>query len=368
MIKRIIYTILLFLFITSPILVLADSDGMKMTITPPLIKNNMNPGQLWKSAIKIVNNNSHEITIHTEVLDFKGGKDNGTVEFLEKKEKKDDEKISTHLLSEWIIMDSEPITIPAFKSKEISFIIDVPKDAEPGGHYAAILAGVNPPDKKIIGSVTKVSSLLASLILLNVQGDIKEEGKIRDFSTKKIVYPEANIDFNLRFQNTGNVHIQPQGEIDIFNMYGKKVAQLPINHKTEFGNTLPGDTRKWTYNWKKDKSILDMGRYRADLIISYGNKEKTTVNKSLYFWIIDFKILFSVLGIIFFFFLLLFLSIKFYIKKSILKTQKELEKINSSMSLENNISSKTFLKNKEEIKKQKKKKTKIIDLKQNIKK
>jgi len=367
MLKKLTYIIILFIFFFSPFLSLADSDGMKLTITPPLIKNNMNPGQLWKSAIKLVNNNPKEITVYTEVLDFKGGKNNGTVEFLEKKEKinKDDDKVSTHLLSEWIIMDHEPIVIPAFKGKEIPFIIEVPENAEPGGHYAAILAGVNPPDKNIGGSAIQVSSLLASLILLKVQGDTIEEGKIRDFSTEKNIYPEANIDFNLRFQNTGNVHIQPQGEINIINMYGKEVAHLPINHKTEFGNTLPGDTRKWTYNWQKEKSILDMGRYRADLILSYGDLEKTTVNKSLYFWIIDFKILFSVLGTIFFILLLLFLSIKFYIKRSIIKTQKNLEKMNPYFQQQNNIIQKQESK---KILKSEKKKTKIIDLKQNLKK
>ncbi len=363
--RKLIYIIILFTFFFSPFLSLADSDGMKMTITPPLIKNNMNPGQLWKSAIKIVNNNSQELTIYTQVLDFKGGKDNGTVEFLEKKEKKEEDKISTHLLSEWIIMDKEPIVIPAFKSKEIPFIIEVPEDAEPGGHYAAILAGVNPSDNEKGGSAIQVSSLLASLVLLKVQGDIKEEGKIRDFSTEKIVFSEANIDFNLRFQNTGNVHIQPQGEVDVINMYGKKVAKLPINHKTEFGNTLPGDTRKWTYNWKKEKNILDMGRYRADLILSYGDTEKTTINKSLYFWIIDFKILFSVLGTIFFILLLLFLSIKFYIKRSIIRTQKNLEKMNPYFQQKNNIIQKQESKKKS---KSEKKKGKIIDLKQNFKK
>ena len=35
-----------------------------LSITPPLIKNNVEPGQTWKSYIKVVNNNDNPIDVY----------------------------------------------------------------------------------------------------------------------------------------------------------------------------------------------------------------------------------------------------------------------------------------------------------------
>ena len=134
-----------------------NEEAIAFSITPPLIKNSMAPGEIWKSSIKIINNNSKEIRIYAQALDFKSDKESGGVEFLQAKEKNADGSLP--FFSQWIVLDSEEIKIAPFGSHEISFIIDVPEDASPGGHYAAILAGTAPPSEEISGSSLKISSL-----------------------------------------------------------------------------------------------------------------------------------------------------------------------------------------------------------------
>ena len=295
-----------------------EDPGIMLTITPPLIKNGVNPGQVWQSAIKLVNNNNFKIDAYVEVADFKGGSGRGTVRFLEKPTGEAD---ISHLLSEWIEIEPGPFVIAPQESRDIQFIIKVPETAAPGGHYAAILAGTKPPaGQTISGSSIKISSLLASLLLLNVAGEIKEEGAIREFSTDKKFYTEPEANFTVRFANQGNIHIQPQGEINIKNWFGKDKGAITINHQTEYGNVLPEEIRSWEYSWQGEDSLLEMGRYRAELILTYGEQAKQTVEQGLYFWVIQPKPLIIMGGSLLFLILLTIFFIRIYIKGAIKRT------------------------------------------------
>ncbi len=297
---------------------LAQNDSLALTITPPLIRNNVSPGQLWQSAIKVVNNNDKEITVFARALDFKGGTEDGTVNFIPKEELEGQRE---HLLSEWLVLPTEGVKIAPFQSGNIEFIVAVPETVEPGGHYAAILIGTSPPAEEFSGATIKVASLLGSLLMLNVGGEVVEQGQIREFSTNKNIYGEAKVQFRVRFQNQGNVHIQPQGEIRITDMRGNQKGQIKINHQTEFGNVLPGDIRRWEYTFEDDIGIFDMGRYQADLILGYGEKARQTTNQSLYFWIILFKPLLTILGLIIIFIGSIIIFVRRSVKKAIKETQ-----------------------------------------------
>lgn len=317
MLTRILIIIFLFNLLIFP--AFAQSNAMALSITPPLIKNNIIPGQIWKSTVKVVNNNSEELTVYVQAIDFQGNGEDGTVTFISSTGAEDE---TDYLLSKWINLPNESITIAPSKSYEVPFIVDVPETAVPGGHYAAILVGTKPPDDKISGASIKVSSLLASLIMLNVSGEVNEDGQIREFSTDKTVYGEGEVDFKVRFENLGNVHVQPQGEIRVFDMWSEEMASIKINHSTEFGNVLPGDIRTWDFNWKEKINLFDMGRYRAELILTYGNQAKETLTQTRYFWIFLFKPLGFIMASVLFVLLIFYLLIRRSIKRAIRETER----------------------------------------------
>jgi len=291
-------------------------DKMTFTITPPLIKINMEKGGYWSSAIKLTNNNLEPIRIYVQVLDFRSGREGG-IEFFKAGAP------TSHALSQWIDFSTEPVDIEPFKSREIPFTIRLPETAEPGGHYAAIMAGTKPSDD-VKGSAIKISSTLASLILLNVNGQVVEQGEIREFAVDKELYNRADVNFTVRFQNTGNVHIQPQGEIKIYDFFNRKKGSVTINQNSDYGHVLPESIRKWDFSWQGGAGLLNMGRYRADLVLSYGSEAKSTENRAVYFWVLDFKLLGLVGGGIFLFIFLIVYSIKAYIRRSIRAMEKQL--------------------------------------------
>jgi len=303
------------LFLTSALPLFAVSENaFALTITPPLVKINMQPGESWSSSIKIINNNPIATSIYAQTADFKSGEDGGVV-FLENNSP--EEAAGHFLLSRWMNINSEAIPMAPFETKEIPVTISIPINAEAGGHYAAVLVGTKPAESKLSGSGIKTASMLASLFMLNVKGNTIEDGRIRDFFSAQDYYKEPNVSLILRFENTGNVHLQPQGQIVIYNMFGQEKDTIAINQKSDFGNVLPKSTRKWEFNWQGEKGFLASGRYRADLALSYGDQAKQSVSQTVYFWVIDVKAVATATGSILFLILLLIIAIRSYVRRAV---------------------------------------------------
>ena len=64
---------------------------------------------------------------------------------------------------------------------------------------------------------------------LTVAGAIIENATLQEFSTDKQVYSDANINFNSKIQNAGNVLVSPHGIIQITDMFGHQVAAITVN-------------------------------------------------------------------------------------------------------------------------------------------
>ncbi len=73
--KRIIFlSILVGVFCFSS---LVGAEQTTLTIVPPLIKINMSPGESWSSSVKMVNNNSRELILFAQTVDFRSGESGG---------------------------------------------------------------------------------------------------------------------------------------------------------------------------------------------------------------------------------------------------------------------------------------------------
>lgn len=295
-----------------------QDSSMILSITPPLFKVNMKPGETWSSVVKVVNNNAYPVTVYTQVADFKSGEAGG-VEFVKSEP---DAAGKGYTLSQWLEITSEPVEISAFGSKDVPFKVMLPQTADPGGHYAAILVG-NKPIDNTTGSVVKISSKLASLLLVRVAGEVVEKGDVREFSTSKDFAKKTEADFTVRFVNKGNVHLRPEGEVKITNMFGQTRGVISINKKSEFGNVLPESEKKWEFNWKGESSIWDAGRMQAELFLSYGEEGKQSEVRKINFWVVNLKPTLIVLGSLLLVVLLFIFFVRRFIKKSISKARME---------------------------------------------
>lgn len=292
----------------------ADQSSFTLTITPPLFQMTTTPGQDWSSDIKVVNNNPYDITVYTSVMNFLAQGEGGSGKFIPSGSSSDIP--GGYTLASWFEVSKAPIFIRAEQSASVPFTLHVPKDAEPGGHYGAILIGTEPPPKTG-GSSVRVSSQLTSLFLVRVSGDVKEEGDIRSFSTEKTLYQEPHANFALRFENKGNVHLLPQGNITIYNMWGKERGRIQINQEADFGNVLPQSIRKFNFEWAGEQNFFDVGRYKAIATLAFGDKEKKTVYRAVNFWVIPVAPALKIFAFLILFVWFVVWSIRRYVKKAL---------------------------------------------------
>lgn len=288
-------------------------DGLTLSVTPTLFEMSASPTQTWNSSIKVINNNRQPLTVYAHVVNFAPQGETGEGKFLPVFEGSNDGST----LAEWINITGDPIDIEPEQSMAVPFTVQVPQDATPGGHFAAILIGTRPPetDEKI---QVITSQIVTSLFFVRIAGDVVEEGNIRAFRTTESFVDVPRANFEVRFENKGNVHLQPQGEIVITNMWGKERGVIPINRQTHFGNVLPNSIRKFEFSWNGEPSFSDIGRYKAALTLSYGDEGKKFVSGELYFYVIPLKTLAIVLGSLFAFIVFVTWAIKAYIRKMLL--------------------------------------------------
>ena len=283
--------------LAAPLLSRAQStDAMALTITPPFFEINANPGDGWSSSIRVVNTNPTDLTVHATVVGFGASDDLGHGTFIDPTTLASD----TDALSNWIILSSPSVTIPRGSAGDLPFTIAVPYGASPGGHYAAILIGTTPLGAAASGSYIGVSSYISALVFVNISGNVIEQGSVQQFSTDHSYYEKPNVNFTVEFQNTGNTHTRPQGDIQIYNAFGKEQADLPINQQQTLGYVLPSSSRIFTASWSSPGSLLDIGQYTAVVTLTFGSDKKQSVSDTITFWILPIwnilEVLFGVLA------------------------------------------------------------------------
>ncbi|MFM2330852.1 MAG: hypothetical protein RLZZ26_359 [Candidatus Parcubacteria bacterium] len=266
---------------------LAQSVGLSVSITPPLFDLTIGPGDTWSSSVKVINTGTSPTTYYSYVADFKATGETGNASFVPLLNEKNDPTLHAYSLASWISLSTEPVTVPASGSGQIPFTIHVPAEAEPGGHYAAVLIGTQPSTgSTTAGTQVNIASYVSSLLFVKIKGDVIENGRIREFSTSQSLYQSSNADFTLRFENTGNTHVQPQGNIVIYNMWGRERGTVSINQdEGNFGNVLPGSVRRFQFSWTGDNPF-DIGRYSAVATLAFGQDGKKNVSATTYFWVI----------------------------------------------------------------------------------
>jgi hypothetical protein len=265
MLKKITYLHLLLavfalLVVSQYQLVFAQEGGRSISVVPPKFELFANPGDIVTERLKITNNSGVVSNYSILVEDFGSTGEEGQV-VLE--EQGADSKYS---LAQWIEPEATEIVLEPNEEKNLTFNINVPRDAEPGGHYASILlqSATDPNLPQEGGAAAAVSQRIGSLVLLRVSGNITETANIETFEAPARSQ-SGPVDLTLRIKNDGNVHVRPKGTIIITNFLGQKVDELPL----EGANVLPGATRKMDTTWEKDNL---MGSYKATLVATYGQQ------------------------------------------------------------------------------------------------
>lgn len=235
-------------------------DISKLSISPVTFDTTANPGDTLTNQIKIQNSSGGSITVEMKTENIATADESGAPALTQ-----EDTKYS---LTNWITVEPQTFALAPGEIKLVTYTIKVPQNAEPGGHYASILAGtVVSTTVKTTGAV--VAQRVGALVLLRVQGPMKFAASVESFKTTQKLYERGTIPFELKVKNDGTVHVKPKGSITITNLWGQKVAEVPLTERNVFPG---GGSRDIKTEWDSNGH---MGRYTATLAAVYGDNSDT---------------------------------------------------------------------------------------------
>lgn len=211
------------------------------------------------------------------------------------------DEVGPYTIKDYISVDHDSFYIDDNVRAVVPVTITLPSDAEPGGFYGSILTEVMPElkndsDVDVVPSTALVSRI-GTLFYVTTPGDIAREGSLVDFTTvpDKKFYFSGPINMGLVYANTGSVHLTPFGDITVSNIIGESVGQIEITPWF----IMPNSVRTHEISWNRE---FLFGRYKVTAEINRGY-EDVVDTKHVVFWVFPWKLLASIFGAVFIFFL-----------------------------------------------------------------
>lgn len=274
--------------LVAPTVAAAASTSSSFQVSPPTANYAGDPGAKVTGKVKITNLTDAPISLTVGKENFVAKGEEGEVELV-------DNAAPLYSLAPWFVLGTTTLDVPARQTKEMSYTIEIPANAEPGGRYGSIVFSTVPPRLPSGQSGAVVQQKLAALVFQRINGAANEELGVASFATDKTFYEYGPVKFVTRVKNSGTVHEKPTGTITIKNILGMTVAKVPLDEHF----VIPGSIRKLSNEWPtgKNQPFL-IGRYTADLSATYAGGKTITASTS--FTVIPWRLLTAVAAIILF--------------------------------------------------------------------
>lgn len=246
------------------------------TVTPPTEEITIDPGGYKEGVIKIINDGPETQTLGVGTQDFVVSDTNGTPNLIPP-----NTLSKKYSATAWLGIDPSIITVKPGQRKELHYYLQVPPDARPGGHYAAV---IYTPTKTIgvQGTGTAVQTQIGTLFLITVKGPIHEQANVSKFSTRGF-FEYGPITINTQIKNMGDLHIKPAAYITVYNMFGKASYTIALDSH----NIFPEAARDFSNTFGRK---LMFGQYKAQLVGSYGLNNNLPLTAMVTFWVFPWKI------------------------------------------------------------------------------
>ena len=235
-----------------------------LTLQPAKTEVFLSSGENFSSSVRVINNQPVDLFIEVSAEELSIWDDSKEIYPLSSLENYLPQNFIKPAYNSFYIKAGEEFILPV----DISLLDSLPS----GGYYGTLIFSATPASESL--SQTKVITRLGSVFLIRFDGgDIKEEGKVIGLSlddNKRIVtkLPEY---FKVIFENSGNVHLNPAGRIEIFR-FGQLVGEVPIGIFPAY----PGLENRAKAFWSvaDELKFSELGFYNARLRMYLGYDEE----------------------------------------------------------------------------------------------
>jgi hypothetical protein len=293
------------LALLSPAAVFAQ-ETVSFKISPTLIEEKLEPGSTYDFAMNIQNLGTADALLFPVARNIISINDQQQPVFSST------EGEFQYELASWITYKESQISLLPGESSMLHFKVAIPADASPGSHMAGLFLSSKPAEEVRGGSAIALD--VGSIIHFQIAGEIVQDTRIREFFSEKTVYGAPGASFTINVENLGNILSRPRGMIDITNMFGKKVASLPVNEDV-FG-IFPKKSREFKSSWAPED--MHIGRFEAVVALSIeGPQGNQTISRVLQFWILPMNLIMPILGGLLGFILVVYFLLRLYVNRQL---------------------------------------------------
>lgn len=222
-------------------------------------------------SVTVSNDTTAVATFRLSVLDFGSLDESGGVAFLgapsvlEKK----------YSLASWMHPETDTVTLAPGGTETVTVTIENRPDLSPGGHYAGLLftyadEGDSPVDNNRIA----VNQIFSVLVFVKKQGGELYGLELVEQTWERTIFSLSQ-KFQLRFKNTGNVHVVPRGHITLTDPLGRVVREGIVNEGSAI--ILPETFRGFPVILTEQAWAFLPGRYTLTLRYRHDDREGFTV-------------------------------------------------------------------------------------------
>ncbi len=275
-----------------------DEVARDFVVGPGKTELNILPGESKTIEILVTNRMGDERVFNLETEDAAGTNDpSRPIKLL-------GDKRGHYTLKDYINYPQSSFVLKHNQRARIPVTIRIPKDAEPGGMYGSVLVTTTTKDagsgeKGGAKPTSAIVSRIGSLFFITVPGDTEIEGELKSFTTlpSKKFFASGPINFQILFENTGSLHLNPYGEVRVTNLMGEEVGFVEL----EPWFAMPKSLRSREIEWTRE---LLIGRYTATAKINRGYNDIIDT-QDVTFWVLPWKIIGGVfVGLFFIFFII----------------------------------------------------------------
>jgi len=322
-----------------------EAKGISLFVSPPIFELELEPGGSYEDEIYLLNQSELALPIEARVVNFLSPGEMGNMEF-----DLGEEDISINP-RKWFKINTPNFILEPNKPEKVKFEINLPENAEPGGHYATILFEPKLPsfyfEKNVLKTIPQVG--VPYLISVKTEGLVESEAPLTivefnipenlhfkglenfllsyaGFFTEAIaaegesfsIVETGHLSFSLRIKNNDIYHVKPKGELLVLTGGNKIIGKTEITETT----ILPGKVRDIPIDFKPESSEklekylpaslsnfitrnFLFGNYKASLQLV---TEKSTIKKDIEFLVLPWKFALSTVFIVV---LMLFVMIKY---------------------------------------------------------
>jgi len=223
------FIIILYIFISSPPIFASDPS---FTISPVTLEFTLKPGTIHKINFEITNTSADRLSLNIVPSFFKPVDEFGNIEF-----NKNDKNLSNWLanndyLPQVMILEKSEI-------KDFSPTISIPQNVQSGDYYLAFTFESTAKDTTKTRFKINQKLAISCLIFLEIK-DKPQPLKIslEEFSISPRIITASPAIFTLRLKNEGRARIKIAGEINITDLIGRKIIDIPIPKQTILSNSI----------------------------------------------------------------------------------------------------------------------------------